>query len=615
QDGHGTPAPVSSSLVVDRTQLSAIGAPGSVVQRNVFVRNVSDHTVTVNASTRSLSAPQTIASGDASLNTATAPAFLDAFGTSRSFVLQAISVPAGHDRLDVTIAAQAPSGFAIRIILLDPNGAYTAYSIPQGGNNWAHVDVSSPAAGTWHAVFALSTSSGFNGPIHYLATTSDFLASQATVKAPTFKLKPGASRREAVLATLPAHPGDVSQSVQFAVNGGASASVPLTLRAVLPATGGQFTDTLTGGNGRGGVAMSRFYSLDVSPGSTDMSVGITLTDPNEVVLATLSGPDGQVSSFRSNTFTDSSGNLNLSNGLQLYRRNPEGGRWALALWAHNPASGASVSSPFTVNVAYDTAQVQGTPPNSLSTHLAAGAPVDVPIQVTNTGANTLTYFADPRLNATGTVSLDELSGNATIPLPQPAGVVPVWLVPSECTSATDVVSADQPVNLDFAYNSGEPDVYAAHVGNGASVTVDADQVSPGLWAANVGQVGPFAGPAPAGTANLSATAHCNLFDTNTSSTTGDIWTAGVSGQSPKANFHFVDGKLVPSRPTSGTAGSPAPTGPVTLAPGQSATITVTITPAGASGTGVKGHIYIDTFDFFTDGGDEVASIPYKYTIA
>ncbi len=59
---------------------------------------------------------------------------------------------------------------------------------------------------------------------------------------------------------------------------------------------------------------------------------------------------------------------------------------------------------------------------------------------------------------------------------------------------------------------------------------------------------------------------------------------------------------------------PDPTGPVTLFPGQSTTIYVTITPSGPSGTVVKGTLYIDDFNGFTDGGDELAAFPYAYTI-
>ena len=53
--------------------------------------------------------------------------------------------------------------------------------------------------------------------------------------------------------------------------------------------------------------------------------------------------------------------------------------------------------------------------------------------------------------------------------------------------------------------------------------------------------------------------------------------------------------------------------------GQSATVNITITPSGGSGSVVKGTLYVD--DFLTNvppygqqGADELIGIPYTYTI-
>src|SRR5262249_38695230 len=119
--------------------------------------------------------------------------------------------------------------------------------------------------------------------------------------------------------------------------------------------------------------------------------------------------------------------------------------------------------------------------------------------------------------------------------PVPPGVNPLWISPPETSKLTVAANADQPVNLDVFYNSGEPDVYAAAVGNGATVKVSAKQVSPGLWIADVGQSGPFTRPAPAGQVTLDAVSHAKLFDPGVSSNAfSDIWTAfvGPSGSAP-----------------------------------------------------------------------------------
>jgi hypothetical protein len=82
------------------------------------------------------------------------------------------------------------------------------------------------------------------------------------------------------------------------------------------------------------------------------------------------------------------------------------------------------------------------------------------------------------------------------------------------------------------------------------------------------------------------------FDPTVTSTTGDLWT-GI-----------------------GTFGS---FNPITVNPGQSGTINVTITSTGASGTVVTGALYIDAVVFWPPPsgglmGSELAVLPYTYKI-
>ena len=53
---------------------------------------------------------------------------------------------------------------------------------------------------------------------------------------------------------------------------------------------------------------------------------------------------------------------------------------------------------------------------------------------------------------------------------------------------------------------------------------------------------------------------------------------------------------------------------MTLAPGQTGTITLTITPSAAKGTVVRGFIGVDTLNLGTISGDELVNIPYTYTV-
>jgi hypothetical protein len=645
RDANGSPQAQGTALVVDKTQLSVIGRPGTTATSSLSVRNVSRNTQTVGLSTRTVGKVVSNKTGSVTLNTATAPTYIDSTGLARSYIMQPFSVPVGVDRLDVAIAVNS-SPFAPRIILIDPHGTYQAYSIPQGAANFGHVDVHFPAFGTWSAFFALSQGSGFNGPIQYSVTTSDF-TSYGSVSPSTLTLAPGESRSVTVRTPLPAQPGDVSASVQLSTALGLRTSVPVTARALIPtsAKSNPFSGVLTGGNGRGGnggVAQSNVYYLDVPANKKDLGIGVTLAnDPGVTYFGLLTAPDGQVYSYQSNQALMANGDVANDRSLQIYRRNPQAGRWTLSLDFTNPVSGLATQQKFTGTVAFDTVKIQASLPNSTAKVLKAGTPVDVPVKITNTGAAPLTYFADGRLNTIGDIPLAEQSGNATdIPLPVPPGVTPFWLVPPDTNRLTVAASATQPVNLDVFYQSGEPDVYAAAQGNGATVRVDAAQVSPGLWAADVGQTGPFAGPAPAGSVSLAAVARGQLFDPAITSSTGDVWQLAIdpaaspalAARARAAAAHFGGARRPGGATGPAMSGATARTGaaragtnastvgqaaeptPVTLDPGQSVTITVTITPVGPAGSVVRGHLYIDTISVVTFGGDELIDLPYAYTV-
>jgi hypothetical protein len=309
--------------------------------------------------------------------------------------------------------------------------------------------------------------------------------------------------------------------------------------------------------------------------------------------------------------------------------NPQPGRWVLTIEALNPVQGNLINTPFTGTVAYDTVHVSANLPHSQATKIAQGATVTVPVTVKNNGAATLNYYVDPRLSQTGVIQL--ASTQDTFALPQAAGLTPEWQVPSQSTQFSATVSADQPVNEDVFFFDGEPDLYSPDNGaNSATVNFAASEVTPGPFGTDIGQSGPFSGPAPAGTANLSAFAIGKLFDLDTSSDTADIMTGSAVAQSPltatakalvkKAASHgLLSGQPTLNssdvRPSVSSSAVVTPVGGLlTLAPGQTGVITVTITPSADKGTIVSGHLYVNTFDLFTGGGDEVIDLPYVYTV-
>src|SRR5262249_43097160 len=122
KDGNGSPAVQGNALVVDQTQLSVVGNPNSVQVSTLKVTNVSNQVQVVKSATRSLGKPVTALSTTLNLNIpgGGGVTYLDATGIPRTVAKQTFTVPANRDRLDVSTAAAAPAGFALRIILIDP---------------------------------------------------------------------------------------------------------------------------------------------------------------------------------------------------------------------------------------------------------------------------------------------------------------------------------------------------------------------------------------------------------------------------------------------------------------------------------------------------------------
>ena len=112
--------------------------------------------------------------------------------------------------------------------------------------------------------------------------------------------------------------------------------------------------------------------------------------------------------------------FNGTNGTSLtaYTLNPVAGLWTLVVVFANPVVGNEVSQPFTGDIKFNdvSARAFGLP-NSASTTLPAGAPITVPVNVTNNGAAPEDFLIDARLDATGSISLASLSPSSGLSLP------------------------------------------------------------------------------------------------------------------------------------------------------------------------------------------------------
>jgi Subtilase family/Peptidase inhibitor I9 len=602
QDTNGSPAMLGNGLMVTGpggdTQLTAVGGANHGVGIPVTVTNTGPSTQTVSAHGRILG--KTLSDLKATIpldiSSASTPSFLDGINGAagpvvRRFAETTFTVPAGADHLEGQLSW--PGGGAngqslIRLALIGPNGEYETHSLPQGAGNHGQVDVRFPAAGTWTAVFFASASpAGFHGTVNYEFTTTKY-TNFASVSPAGAVIKPGQSATFQVHATLPEDAGDLSAAIQFSTSLGAQTAIPLTLRTLL---GSEFVGTLTGGNGRGNPgAQTQAYFFDVPSGKKNLGIDLTLNGtPNQHIFAALEGPDRQVLSLATNQSFDASGNPIGLASLQGIVRAPMAGRWTLFIDIDNPVAGNTLTERFVGHLRYDLVQVHagGLPHGTI----AAGTVKTATITVTNTGKAPAQFFADPRLT-TSTVYplLVQPGSDATISLPFPATAVgPVWLVPTESTDLSVQQSSTIPADFDASYLvNGVPEILGIAHGLTASADLTASRVTQGLFSAAPTPLGPTNGPV-SGSATLSAQATTQTFDPNATSSTGDLWSAANNLLSPA----FA---------------------PISLNPGQSGTITVAITAAGASGATVSGVVYVDTFSSALFSGDDIAALPYTYTV-
>jgi hypothetical protein len=414
---------------------------------------------------------------------------------------------------------------------------------------------------------------------------------------------------------MPSQPGDLSAAIHFGSFApqpfGQPVSpigdFPLTLRTLIPlgASGGSFTGTLIGGNGRGGAGPTQTYAFDVPAGLQNISLGLSIPDNGYNLQGLLVDPNGMELDVQSNiAAVDANGNPTAyGNALQFFRYNPQPGRWRFILLINNTASGNQTSLGFTAHIGFNTAKITAPGlPNSPSNMLPAGKAVTIPVSVVNNGVATEQYFADARLAKSALTPLLGFVTGATLP-----GNFAEVFVPTETSAAFFAAQSTDPINMDAFYNAGAPpfgftgapDLWATPPNPSDPTTVVASlsvpEVPYGPWYIVPSEIGPYsASGAPTIPVAFGAAAVTQVFDTEASADSGDIWADLTLG----TNTY----------------------NPLVLAPGQSGTIHVTITPDPSQvGKTVTGYLYVDTFNVvggfgipFT--GDEVVRIPYSYTV-
>jgi Subtilase family/Peptidase inhibitor I9 len=620
QDANGGPRrAVGDSLLNNPSLASVTDLPRTPETRTFTITNTGSTTQTLSPALQTLGAPFAGATMDVKLHPKTDPTFLNPTGAPRSYVSRTFTVPAGTQHLDAAIAFKtSPPSQASPFVyfgLFDPSGREVTYSEPQGADSgYGHTDVVAPAAGVWTAYIwtrPAGVTGSYTGTDVQFTWAAERYVTLGSLSPSTLTLAPGASAMLTAQFTMPAQAGDLAAAIRFgqsaSLAGTSQAEIPISLRTLVQtsATGGTFTGTLTGGNGRGGTGPTQTYAFDVPNGVKNMSLVLPVADKGYVLEGLLVDPQGMELSVQSNV--DPGGTVSQF-ALQLDRFNPQPGRWRFILLQNYFASGNQTSLPFSARIGFNTAQVTASGlPNSTSLKLHAGKALTIPVTVTNNGAVGEWYFADARLAAVSPMKLQNgdptacsaPGGPITIP-----GSCTLFILPTEVSSVQFTAQSSVPITMD-AFNSqgaganglvgatGSPDLYAQPVSgsnaNAVVASLTVPEVPYGIWIVSPSEMGPY-GSAGAQPASYTANAFVltQPFDAAVAADSGDFWADLTLGT---ATFN-----------------------PLMLAPGQSGTINVTITPANKVGSTVSGFLYVDTFNFDVSTGDEVVRIPYSYTI-
>jgi hypothetical protein len=583
-------SPQGSTLLVNKTALNATVDAGQSHTFSIGVTNEgsASQTVTPTVSGR----PTTVSSDTGTVNlSASSPTYVDGVGGTDSYAIHTFTVPAGADYLNgnITWNAQQVGGAAFEE-LFDPQGNLAAYSILgilQSG--FGHVEVRRPMAGTWTAVIDTIDFVQYFGPVQFAYTTERFHGA-GSVSPASQTLAPGQSGTFHVTVTA-GQAGDEALSLHLGTGSSTDGTIPIVLRALVPVTGsgGSFAGTLTGGGAFPSPAQylnfgQEFtYQFNVPAGEPSLNIGIKLADPDYVLVGTLVDPGNEPLDVQST----SSKVFGPGPTMQFFRRTPQPGLWTVSLEVFAPVDGAHLSEPFTGTVSFTPPAVASSGlPSSPSTVLPAGQPVTAAITVTNTGSIAKDYFADPRLR--GLAALELLGSQVNnITEPLQANVNPNWLAPTDTSTLIAAAHATLPITFDFNFDNNDPEALGVSFGNNSVAAMTAPELGPGIYLAAPQPTCPCSA-AVTGTVNLAMVAITSPFDSATSSSTGDAWAQTVNASAPYT--------------------------PMTLAPGQSGTITLTITPNAPKGTVVRGFIAVDTFDQATSSGDELINIPYSYTV-
>jgi hypothetical protein len=603
-------------------QVDLSASAGTSTSATIDVINTGSRSEIVTPVLRGLTTTLSHTSGQVNLDgPSRAQTFKFGDGSTHTYQSRTFTVPSGTSELREQ-ASWADQQGNVQLSLFDPSGRYA------GSTNLSDeglLDVAQPQAGTWTGVvFTGAGSSSYNGPVHYSSTASAF-TTPAAVSPAALTLVPGAQGSFTVPLTLPAGAGDESEDVTVSTALASAPAVvlstdvvPVALRALVAlSAGGEGTFLATAeGDGVGDFGPNGFatYNFDVPAGAPALTVDVTLPgNTTTPVSGYLVDPQGEALSVNDNAITNAGDTiLGYGSTLQDVVLAPQAGLWRYVVGVTVPAGGSAAEGTYsgTVTLSSPDTVTTANVPESASTYVAPGATTQGTIDVANGGATNQLLFADPRSQSLAQVPLAAYYGAGdSIALPFLGADQPVsFVVPPDTTalnaSTQALTKGGQPLAgaaFDLAVlNGGDPDL-GSSVSDAASGTSTATlgvssplpHIAQGWWVLTPSLDGPFgtAATVPTGTASASVLADTLGFDASVTSSTGDRWLASINSAGPAVE-------------------------PLSVAPDASGLISVSFTPSASTpaGTVVSGTLYLDDYFNDTQSGDQLAAVPYTYTV-
>jgi hypothetical protein len=596
-----------ATVAVSPNKIAATGNPGSSHTAKITVRNEGAKARTVRPVVKRFGAKKTIVDNatinldSASSSTPTYAYWLD--GSPEPYVEQDFSVPSGYQRLLARFGNPAdPNDPAQDVfeVLYDPSGKLAQDTDPQGAPlGFGQSDVINPKPGKWRAIFfSRPGSDKYSGPITHTVTVQKLAIVHGSVSPFSQKIPAGAAKTFTVKYKTPANPGDAAAAVYF---GSGIGAVPILTRSTVQATvakPGTFTGEVTTGNGRMPFPSQELpYQFHVPAGVKDIDVDVSVADLGYEVLGTLIEPNHTVVDMQPSAFVDVTKDeptTTSNRTLHLSWQSPVAGLWELDLSTFSGSSSGKTSSKISGKISFNTVNVTSTNvPNSTSTALTAGEPTFASVTVKNTGNSPEIYYLDPRLAGKSTYS----AGFATDPNgPLPIGDADVSqaFVPPATTSLTMVASATEPVNFTMSPSLGSPEI-ASTSGKTAVASYTGAPVTAGEWGCPPTLIGPFSGPAKAGSYSCGALVTTDTIDDNAVAQGGNLWDSATD---PFSQNSFD------------------PTDATVVHPGQTTTIQLAFLPTSDEvGETVHGYLAVQNLNVeLVPSSDELVHIPYSYKV-